>query len=64
MTEDARPLLNQILKALDDGDIDPKLLAESCLFWLSEKSLKQMIQTTDMFYTAVAKAAHLKRQKR
>lgn len=43
-----RPSTCKLLEMMDDGLIDPRTVADMALSWLSESSVKEMMQANDL----------------
>ena len=43
-----RPETCRLLDMMDNGEIDPRAVADMCLSWLSESSVKEMMQANDL----------------
>ena len=44
-----REYSNKLLDAMENGTLDPKDVAEMCIAWMSERNVKQMCQSNDLF---------------
>ena len=44
-----REYTNKLIDAMENGSLDPKDVAEMCLSWMSERNVKQMCQSNDLF---------------
>ena len=43
-----RPATSKMLEMMDEGMIDPRAVADMCLSWLSESSVKEMMLANDL----------------
>jgi hypothetical protein len=43
-----RNYTRQLLEMMYEGSVDPKQVAEMCLFWMSEKSVEEMMRANDL----------------
>lgn len=43
-----RPCTSKMLDMMDNGEIDPRAVADMALSWLSEDSVKEMMQANDI----------------
>ena len=43
-----RPATTKMLEMMDNGEIDPRAVADMCLSWLSESSVAEMMLANDL----------------
>jgi hypothetical protein len=44
-----REYTNKLMNAIDEGLIDPRAVADMCLMWMSERDVKEMYLSNDVY---------------
>lgn len=44
----SRNYTRQLIEMMYEGAVDPKQVAEMCLFWMSEKDVENMMRANDL----------------
>ena len=44
-----REYTNKLMNAIDEGLVDPRTVADMCLMWMSERDVKEMYLSNDVY---------------
>lgn len=44
-----REYTNKLMNAIDEGLIDPRAVVDMCLMWMSERDVKEMYLSNDVY---------------